>query len=197
MKSPTLQMAFALVLTLGFTCPTFANDGGRSESHGFGNRLAGSFVVDFNLEGIDFEFPLLGMATLDATEGFVWTDVSDFGIEGFARFHSPGHGFWKKTGQKKASLTFYSFLFAPTTEVKADPEPGEEFGNRFNNPLAVLKLVMNVTFDSKEMNEGSGDTHWAAWWLPAKEDDPDPLDLEDGGFLAAGDGVFELRRLGQ
>ena len=195
MKSPTLQIAFALVLTLGFTCPTFANDSGRSESHGFGNRLAGSFVVDFNLEGIDFEFPLLGMATLDATEGFVWTDVSDFGIEGFARFQSPGHGFWKKTGQNKASLTFYSFLYAPTEEIPELP-PGS-FGKRFNNPMAVLKLVMNVTFDSNEMNEGSGDTHWAAWWLPAKADDPDPLDLEDGDFLAEGDGVFTLRRLGQ
>lgn len=157
-----------------------ANDDNQARSR-FAENLAGSFIIAAYL-GEESDPPVQAMATLAADGGVVATDTDDYGFDILQNFHSPKHGSWVRTGKREITLSIFEFGYSLT-------------GATGYTPIVVYKLTFIVQLDDETLSGGSGSVTYKAHLLPAADAGADPLDLESGFLVAAGEGTVEFARL--
>ena len=108
-------------------------------SRAFGNRVAGSYLVE------NLTIPEAGLqdvqalATLTADGSAVATDSDDFGLAATAP-HSPKQGAWKRTGRREIAITVLEFAYI------------EDGTHSF-----TWLLEFSAEFDDRKFNSGSGE----------------------------------------
>jgi len=143
------------------------------KSRGFGQRVAGSFLIDLALNGTDgAPFDVQALATLAADGSVIATDTDDFGFGTGAFFHSPKQGAWKKTDKRSVSITVLEFAYDNVGKLST-----------------VFKLNFLADFDDKRFDSGGGTVSFEAF-LPVQDAlDPDTFPVATGG------GDFTFRRI--
>lgn len=173
MNSKTAMRALLIVSTVLVLTGVSPQLTAGERSFDFGQRVAGSYLVDLELIGTDGNpFAVQALTTLTADGGAVATDTDDFGLGTGAFFHSPKHGAWKWTAERSVSITVLEFAY-----------------DNVGNLITVFKLNFAADFDDRHFETGEGVVSFEAF-LPVQ----DPLD-PDTIPVATGSGEFTFRRI--
>jgi hypothetical protein len=175
-----LQTLTTALVLLVLTATAQADDDGQARNR-FAHDVAGSYVIAAYLGG-EGALPVQAMATLSADGGVIATDTDDYGFDIAQDFHGPKHGSWERTDRQQLTLSIYEFGYGVT-------------GAKGYTPMLVFKLTFVVDFSDETLSGGTGRVTYQAHLLPTLDSSADPLDLESGFVVAAGEGAVEFARL--
>jgi hypothetical protein len=149
----SLFAAVGLVILVGALVPSLSDARGFGFKFGFANRVAGSYLGEFN-DGMNPPVPVLFAFNRGGTATASFNNEGDIG--------TPMYGSWRSTGLLKIGGTFIDFLY----------DPGGNF-------VGTLRADFTQTFDDRHFNTFTGDVVISIFF--PGNDPLDPASVPDVG----------------